>query len=128
MRNGGGGGGDELRALLFELYEVSEFTSYEALAEAAHCGRGTVSNYLTKPAWRRDPGTVAALLKALEAGEEHKARARRLLGLDDGGATSTEAGYNARARVAACAVWPLAAFTASDATVHTAIGRRLGSA
>src|SRR4051794_13352814 len=113
-----------LCALLRQLHEVSGLT-YEQLAERTHLSRGTVGNYLTKPAHRRGVRELQLLLEALRAPATNRAQAlelhRQTLA---GGQDPVEMAWRARARAAGCTVWEMGEFTPAKATVHTAIGRR----
>jgi transcriptional regulator with XRE-family HTH domain len=123
--------GAELCELLRQLHVASGLT-YEELAERTHLSRGTVGNYLTKPAHRRGIRELQLLLDALDAPAADQARAlelrRQILArVDDlpAGVNAAEVAWRARARAAGCTVWSMAEFTADQATVHTAIGRRI---
>jgi transcriptional regulator with XRE-family HTH domain len=98
--------------------------TYENLAERAEMSRSTVWNYLTV-GHRRKTRTLERLLDALGASPSDRDRAlqlhrRRIL---VNGADPAEVGWSARAQLANCTVWTMAQFTASQAGVHTAIGR-----
>ena len=117
----------ELRTLLQQLHKTSGLT-YEQLAELTHLSRGTMGNYLTKPNHRRGTRELEQLLDALGAAAEDRARALELHRQTvPGGPVAAEVGWRARARTAGCTVWSMAEFSAAQATVHTAIGRRISS-
>jgi transcriptional regulator with XRE-family HTH domain len=111
-----------------QLHRASGLT-YEQLAERTHLSRGTVTNYLTKPAHRRGTRELQLLVDALDAPAADRVRVLKLhrqtlpAGID-----SADVEWRARARAAGCTVWSMAEFTADQATVHTAIGRRIGLA
>jgi transcriptional regulator with XRE-family HTH domain len=115
---------EELRALLRQLKDDCGMT-YEQLAEAAMLSRGTVQNYVAKPGHGRDTATLKHLLAKLRASEEQRAQALRLHQRTlPAGVDPAAAGWLTRARPAEVTVWSMAQFSATEASVHTAIGRR----
>lgn len=115
--------GVELRVLLQQLRRVSGLT-YERLAERAHMSRSTVGNYLTTPDGR-PLRTLESLLDALGASEMDRARALHLHKQTlPAEVDPVEVGWQASARAAGCTAWRMTEFSANEATVHTAIGRR----
>ncbi|MBV9920307.1 MAG: helix-turn-helix domain-containing protein, partial [Pseudonocardia sp.] len=116
--------GAELCALLQELKQRCEL-SYDDLAAVAHMARNTVIAYVTQPDHRRGTRTLEQLLSVLGAEEDDRDRALQLhRRTRPSPPDPAEIGLTARAREASCTVWPMDKFTADEATVHTAIGRR----
>jgi hypothetical protein len=123
---------EQLHPLLLGAKEASGL-SYVSLGGAVPgLSKTTVENYLKKPGWGRDRRTLELLLDALHATADLRAQALRLQDQIDKRRTDrsrpascvTLAGWRARVTRAGCAVWSLDEFTASEATVQTAIGRR----
>lgn len=114
----------ELRALLTEL-KARCGISYETLVQRAHCSRGTAQTYLTKPGLERSRSILDGLLDALGPSAAERTRVLELYQLTcPAGPDPATVGWLARVRAAGCTVWEMDRFTPSEATVHTAIGRR----
>lgn len=101
-----------------------------ALPKAAKSACGLSYETLAERAPARGDGTIlAALLDALAVSAADQARALRLHGRLHRGSTAADAArtaWRSRARAAGFAVWTMAEFTPSEATVHTAIGHWAG--
>jgi transcriptional regulator with XRE-family HTH domain len=120
--------GVELCALLRQLREAAGLT-YDELAETSSLSRGLLGNYLNKPGHGRRLRELELLLVALGATEDEHARALDLLRRMKPGRPGVDAtGWRARARVQGCTAWVMSEFTAHEASVHTAIGRRIDPA
>ena len=112
-----------LRTQLRQLHRASGL-SYEQLAERANVARGTIGNYLTKPGHVRDRKILSALLDALLVSPQDREQALDLHSRTRSDVVGPAAtGWAVRARTAGCTVWEMAEFTATEAKVHTAIGR-----
>lgn len=116
----------ELAALLKQAYAASTYRSYESVAAAAGMSKASVSNYMRAIRMSADPRMLLHLAQVLGLPSENNLENHivRLHSAIHPQARPEDVGWQARVDAADCVQWPMSEFSVTDASVHTAIGRR----